>query len=126
MDFYSHRKEFAEKLIKKAEGAFKNFPRFALAHCTSIHLRNQILTVSFFPLNHLFWYKVVKNVLFLFITLHLKPSSLKSVDYLLHNQPDLNEKSTIFSKCPKKRFEHCYDILQGSYQNNQFLVNGWN
>ena len=31
---FSHRKEFAEKRIKKAEGAFKNFPRFACAHCT--------------------------------------------------------------------------------------------
>ena len=30
---FGHRKEFAEKLIKKAEGAFKNFPRFAFAHC---------------------------------------------------------------------------------------------
>ena len=28
---FSHRKEFAEKPIKKAEGAFKNFPRFASA-----------------------------------------------------------------------------------------------
>ena len=31
---FSHRKEFAEKPIKKAEGAFKNFPRFASAQCT--------------------------------------------------------------------------------------------
>ena len=33
---FSHRKEFAEKRIKKAEGAFKNFPRFAYAHCSRI------------------------------------------------------------------------------------------
>ena len=32
---FSHRKEFAEKRIKKAEGAFKIFPRFAYAHCIS-------------------------------------------------------------------------------------------
>ena len=32
---FSHRKEFTEKHIKKAEGAFKDFPRFAYAHCSS-------------------------------------------------------------------------------------------
>ena len=30
----SHRNFFAEKLTIKAGGALKNFPRFALAHCT--------------------------------------------------------------------------------------------
>ena len=30
----SGSKEFAEKLIKKAGGAFVNFPRSAPAHCT--------------------------------------------------------------------------------------------
>ena len=33
---FSHRKEFAEKSIKKAEGAFKKFPRFAYAHCSGL------------------------------------------------------------------------------------------
>ena len=30
---FIHRIEFAEKLSKKAQGTFKNVPRFALAHC---------------------------------------------------------------------------------------------
>ena len=30
---FSHKKEFAEKRIKKAEGASENFPRFGSAHC---------------------------------------------------------------------------------------------
>ena len=33
---FSHKKEFAEKRIKKTEGAFKNFPRFGSAHCTRL------------------------------------------------------------------------------------------
>ena len=31
------RNEFAEKLCKKTGGAFLNFPRFASAHCMSLH-----------------------------------------------------------------------------------------
>ena len=33
-----HWNEFAEKLGKKAVGAFLNFPRFALAHCMPINV----------------------------------------------------------------------------------------
>ena len=33
MDFKFQKKNFAEKLRKKAEGAFIDFPRFGSAHC---------------------------------------------------------------------------------------------
>ena len=41
----SHRKEFAEKPIKKAEGEFKNFPRFAYAHFIGSIFENSVNTV---------------------------------------------------------------------------------
>ena len=45
---FSHRKEFAEKRIKKAEGAFKNFPRFACAHCGVKKILEQLSITRFF------------------------------------------------------------------------------